>query len=191
MADKVTGTPPFISTTVFQQFLDYLPQAARHLDPSSKNEHWTRWVLGCFAELGKMNGYTAIWTDPDKQTTEFLLDLCWLKDSPSELRLALGLESEWNSKEHVLYDFGKLLQTKATIKVMISALSHQQMTEALNEMIGMIDRLRPRYPEETYLLINMPGSDRAHLTRELTVTGDEIGATGTLRSLGEHTLPLD
>ena len=85
------------------------------------NKDWTQECLGKLAELGEKNGYHAA-TCSRCGDHEWLYDLIWWKGEDGGMTdLILALESEWSpSFRDVRYDFQKLVQARARIKVLIS-----------------------------------------------------------------------
>jgi hypothetical protein len=113
---------------------------ANKLDPILQRN--TAWTIAIVEALHKMvpRGCRQI-TRP-----QFILDIVWWQDAPKESGSAarLGVECEWgnpfdrNSKsraECVVYDFEKLLQFKAPMKLMIFQADNAEMRKAIHNML--------------------------------------------------------
>ena len=108
-----------------------LADAARHLAEEGRmsNREWTKACLGKLSSLGEDRyGYQAA---PCSRCGEhgWLYDLIWWEGEDGSMTdLILALESEWSwSAREVRYDFQKLVQARARIKVLISdALSFEE-----------------------------------------------------------------
>ena len=114
----------FDATKMIEAIKECLSNVAKNLNEARRtlNSEWTKACLGELAALGESEfGYQAA---PCPRCGEhgWLYDLVWWKGEKGEMAdLILALESEWSpSIQFVRYDFQKLVQARARIKVLIS-----------------------------------------------------------------------
>jgi hypothetical protein len=94
------------------------------------DKKWTRTVMAGLSEILRDAGIEMLYTNPEKQVSEFMLDFVAWNRSNGE-GIALAAESEWGGVGRtaesypieVAADFWKLLAVKAPIKLMIFASS--------------------------------------------------------------------
>jgi len=176
------------ASRIYDKFLIGLADRVKLLDVSGTNPVWTRWVKAYFQDLGFQQGFQVKLTNSEEGEREFLLDLCWLKETSEECLMGLALECEWEYGDAVLYDFRKLVHMKAFVKVVVCALSKDMMDSTLDEMCRVIRSNPLRLMQESYLVINLPDSENSYKTGRLTVTGDEISSSGQRRALREESV---
>ena len=175
---------------VFKDFTSILPSQAIELQrlmasDSENSDEWTRWVKDCFERLGQQRGLEIRRTDSIRGESEFLFDLCWIRNSQDGYGMELVLECEWGE---YLSDFRKLLHAKAPVKVLVFAWRRSE--EKLAEIKNWIDRSQFKLPEEQYLIINLPDSCDVRDPVRLTFTGDIFSSQGHRRPLPETFVPL-
>ena len=94
---------------------------AKNLPGSGDHGKWTNAVYEVLGNIGREQGFEVI-HEPrpglsieGTQASEFLLDLIWRSAGGIEL----GAEVEWGTTSDVLYDFQKLVNVKAPLKVLV------------------------------------------------------------------------
>ncbi len=172
---------------LFQDFLNLLPSAIKDLNVcESKYAHWTEWVKTCFEEIGRTKGMGIRRTRVSQGESEFMLDLCWLRETETEYGMYLALECEWANKFED--DFRKLLHVRAPVKIFVFAWPSPDTK--LTKMRELIEKYSFKNPQEQYLIINFPDSEEACKTRRLTFSGYRISASGQQQFLGEQSVAV-
>ena len=91
----------------------------------TSNKEWTKACLCSMVELG-VSEHFDVSPNPITKQAEWLYDMIWCKAEEKEgawrmIDVVLALESEWSRYlSEIRYDFQKLIQAKARIKVLIS-----------------------------------------------------------------------
>jgi hypothetical protein len=103
-----------------------------------KNKLWTKKIKSTLQSILQCEVTEVIFTDAEKQISEFMLDLvAWNRENGEGIVLAA--ECEWNTKpQEIVKDFEKLLVMKSSTKLMIFASSgkipnQQLILEALKK----------------------------------------------------------
>ena len=163
----------FDATKMIEAIKECLCNVAKKLNEEHRtlNSEWTKMCLGELAGLGerKEYGYQAA---PCPRCSEhgWLYDLIWWEGENGGMKdLILALESEWSpSIQSVRYDFQKLVQARARIKVLIcDALS----PEGRKALISDIDNFEQNDNDGEYLFAVYNGdkakpNEFAFFTRE-------------------------
>ena len=123
------------------------------------NNDWTHECLRALADLGESEfKYNAA---PCPRCVEhgWLYDLIWWKGKKGEMTdLILALESEWSpSIQFVRYDFQKLIQARARIKVLIS---DSLKSEDCQTLISDIDNFEQNENDGEYLFAMYNGNSK-------------------------------
>jgi hypothetical protein len=137
--------------------LDRLLRAWPSLDIrwGSGDQDWTDRLLNWFRAEGKALG-VEVYPDPDtKWHAEYLADLVWcIEKGDAYGGLVLALESEWSqSWSDVLDDFDKLLDLKASLKVLLCDPTGPQIQSLPANVSQQIKGHQNRVPGEQYLVI--------------------------------------
>ena len=104
--------------------------------------------------------------------SEYLVDLCWWKEQDGRYWLELVLESEWQpSKGEIEQDFYKLVDVKARLKVWVCCWGERQMQACQPSLSQAVSKARFKFPEEEYLIINLPYSEKPEYTDCVVVEG--------------------
>ena len=93
---------------------------------------WTHACFSALCEIGTSQGFVVA---PNKHNCEWLYDMVWKEcDNDDFKSLVMALESEWSSVyEKVMYDFLKIVQSTARIKVLIcNSFDDNGMSQFLN-----------------------------------------------------------
>ena len=130
------------------------------LTRNSNNTEWTKNIYRYFYKQGVKNGFK-VYANPDviiEGETEYLVDLCWSKEDTVEYRdckgLELVLESEWGTpKDAILWDFCKIVDMNAFLKIMVISIKEAEINSILKEMAEIIKGNRIQFKEENYLII--------------------------------------
>lgn len=153
---------------VIERIKDTLNQAAENAKAKScMNRGWTRECLYGLVKLGDECGYA---TCPEVSTMkgEWLYDLIWYKDKedgtddkdiwPKRMSdVVLVAESEWsNWIGDIRYDFQKLVQAKAQIKLLVCDGVNEDEYASLVKDIELFEH---RDPQERYLFAIYDGRD--------------------------------
>ena len=135
--------------------------AKRLMAKQAGNREWTHECLHELAELGRKEKY-GVCPWPGNMKGEWLYDLIWYAETDEEVwpkrmsKVVMVLESEWSHHmEEVRYDFQKLIQAKAQIKVMI----YENLDGAYEELKKDIGAFECKDGEETYLFANLKSND--------------------------------
>jgi len=87
------------------------------------DKQWTHDIKLIIGELGLKNNQEVCASGfPDSFDNEWLYDLIWYENNEQGFlkNISLAMESEWNTKDlNVKYDFEKLIQAKADLRLMI------------------------------------------------------------------------
>ena len=114
----------FDATKMIEAIKECLRNVAKKLNEEHRtlNSDWTKMCLGELAALGESKFKYQAAPCPRCGEHGWLYDLIWWKGEKGEMTdLILVLESEWSpSIRFVRYDFQKLVQARARIKVLIS-----------------------------------------------------------------------
>lgn len=124
----------------------------------SSDGDWTREILKDLKQLGYQWGY---WVCPDanQMTGAWLYDLSWYRDKNEELvEVPMVLESEWSRHwKSIRFDFEKLLQAKAGIKVMIFEERDISLEKIWGNLLSSIRAFGKHDGDECYLLAGLVG----------------------------------
>lgn len=139
-----------------------LDSAGRELTgTASCNRVWTEAVKKHVALVGKLHRYYVCSSAPSEFVNcgEWLYDLTWLKYMDDHNRssplasVELALESEWGKPLDVLEDFQKLVQSRATTRVMVfQARNDEQWESICRDLIAQTKDFARSEPGDTYLL---------------------------------------
>lgn len=159
------------------------------IDWNDEWKEWTRKNLGYFAELGKSQKYEVYWTHAADRT-EYLVDLCWYVEGEQYSWMELAVEEEWNPKlDEILYDFCKLMDVKAYLKVFICFPDEATRSDLPSRLANEVSMHRIKVPEEAYLLIVFSRDRRRKQTERLLVEGFGIDYRGNLSPLSQKLFP--
>ena len=141
---------------------------------TTKDEDWTRWLLNYFYDKGTSLG-CKVETQPlggNRGTGEYIFDLCWWKEDQGQYWLELALESEWLAdSDEIDHDFYKLVDAKARLKVWVCSYGERQMPDKKSRLLEAVTKARYKFPEEEYLIVNIPYSEKAEYKDCLVVEG--------------------
>lgn len=168
---------------LFAQFINDFPKLGclSEYKFAQFNPHLKRY----FGNLGKKSGYVSYWTS--KETSEYLVDLCWYVENQTGEWMELALEQELSSDdiEEVKSDFYKLLDVKAFLKIGIFRPKKAERYKILELFQELISRHKIRNPEERYLTILMFWhSSRDPHPNKLEISGHEFDFLGNRTDLG-------
>jgi len=168
------------------------------------NEGWTEWskkILVFFADLGRFYDYR-VYLEPQygvldtdkKPTSEYLVDLCWsFEDEYARAYwIELALESELSSQniDSIKYDFWKLTDVKAFVKVGIFAPKLKDKKATLEEISYLVASHGIQVPTEKYLVILILNHGPTELeSQRIEITGYEIDYISGLREIGSKRFP--
>jgi len=185
--------------TLFSLFLNYYPRMKIGWGDDWKK--WTANILTFFAELGKFYGYQ-VYLKPDygvrnmdnEEPSEWLVDLCWYFETQffTAHWIELALESELSNQtiEGILYDFWKLADIKAFMKVGIFVPKLRDKEKLLKELVAVVAQHGIRIPVEKYLIILILYHGKVEdETKRIEIEGYEINYLGDLKRIGSKRLP--
>jgi hypothetical protein len=96
---------------------------------------------------------------PNDDSSEFLLDLIWLKAARPELdsngKIILAVECEWGGADAAWYDFSKLLYVKSPRKLLVCCLSPKALTAATRQFETDLGDVGGVEPHEKYIVVNL------------------------------------
>ena len=129
-------------------------------DRNHSNREWTQECLGALAKLGESKGFKAA-PCPHCGEHGWLYDLIWWKDNHGDFEdLILAAEFEWNSSERFIrYDFRKLVQARARIKLFISDSLNCELCKKLK---ADVDRFAQNFNDGEYLFAMYNGDTSKH-----------------------------
>lgn len=142
----------------FRDFLIHFKTRTGCLDLQECSE-MNRPLLEYFSDLGEEKGFRVWLTEKRKRrkskTQEYLIDLCWDVESEEGLWLEMAMEIELSehSFDAIKYDFEKLTDIKAFLKVGIFAPYKKDYDRILPMCEDLISRHKIKVPEERYLVI--------------------------------------
>jgi hypothetical protein len=172
---------------LFKQYLENF-QSLINIKWGDDTKTWTNKNLGYFRELAKAKGYDS-YPDPDKKEhRQYLFDLCWENQAEGKHRwLELALEEEWNENwNEVFWDFGKLTDVKAFMKVFICRQKEAERSELPVALAHYVSQNGIKLPEETYLVIMFSRNTRRKVSERLQIEGFAIDYRGELTELGSR-----
>lgn len=141
--------------------------------------------MGYFRELAEAKGYDC-YPNPDKEGHhQYLVDLCWENQAEGKHRwLELALEEEWNENwGEVFWDFDKLTDVKAFMKVFICRQKEAQRSELPVALAHCISQNGIKLSEEAYLVIMFSRNARRKVSERLQIEGFAIDYRGELTKL--------
>jgi len=123
------------------------------------NTHWTRDIKTALAKLAWEKYGFLVWTGKNNDfddTNEWLYDMVWydsFDEKGFEIKnIYLILESEWDkSLREIKYDFYKLIQGRANIRVMI--FQSDKVDNTFNELVKTIQSSPISQVGDKYLLV--------------------------------------
>jgi hypothetical protein len=128
--------------------------SVRHrLDPTGYFSEWTRQLFTSLAEIGDSLGYERYYSGSEG----FLLDFVWYEKPKHSI--VLGVEIEWSSEESkyepVSYDFEKLMQVKAPLKLMVYQNSEdtEKSKKVRDKLSNRLESFGSHVAGEEYLLL--------------------------------------
>lgn len=150
----------------------------------SSTSEWTKEILKYFSCLGENEQYKiyASPNDVEKAERSYLVDLCWSKegqDYKDYKGLELILESEWSTEEdEIMWDFCKLIDIKANLKVMVICIEEKRIKGIVEEMAATIKKGDLKLREEIYLVIIFVPLASIHNPERYIIEGYRIDSNG-------------
>ncbi len=143
-----------------QEVIRKIESVADDLQANTANDTiWTIKIKKAIAELATPFDYEVRSTvEGTSYGSEWLYDLTFLeKDNDRIIEIPLILESEWSPKyENIAYDFDKLLQSKAKIKVMVFQQKNvQSVKEVFKKLKYSITSYSKSCSAEVYILCGL------------------------------------
>jgi hypothetical protein len=127
---------------------------------------WTRSLMNELYELANEHFHLRVWTgsnnDYDPTTNEWLYDMVWYESFDErglEIKsIHMIMESEWNrSLEAIKYDFYKLLQGRAKLRVML--FQANDVSLVIQQLVGIIQQSSISENGDKYLLVGWNDDD--------------------------------
>jgi hypothetical protein len=173
MSDFTEPNPPRDSALsavekeeLLHEIVAVIQQIPGKMPTGSSDGEWTREIIKDFKQLGYQWGY---WVCPDanQMTGAWLYDLSWYRDKNEELvEVPMVLESEWSRHwKDIRFDFEKLLQAKAGIKVMIFDEGQTDLEDIWQNLLSSIRAFGKPEEDECYLLAGFCGNPRGFQVR--------------------------
>lgn len=95
---------------------------------------------------------------PNDDSSEFLLDLIWLKAARPKVdsngKIILAVECEWGGVEAAWYDFSKLLYVRSPRKLLVCCLSPKALGVATRQFETDLRDVGGVEPHEKYIIAN-------------------------------------
>lgn len=184
---------------LFSLFIDNFPSFK--VDWEKDWGEWTKQILTFFAELGKKYLYH-VYLDPQygvldlekEPTEEYMVDLCWTFEDECMRGywMELALESELSAQDlgSIMWDFYKLIDIKAFMKIGICAPKLSERDKVIREMESAVSVSGIKSPFERYLLILIlyHGAPEKESER-IEIKGYEINYLGDLKEIGSRRFP--
>lgn len=162
---------------------------------------WTKKILGFFADFGQYYAFRVhcrpqygVVDSDEEPTREYLVDLCWcFEDEYSRanwIELALESELSYPEVDAIKYDFWKLTDIKAYVKIGICAPRLKNKQELLEEISALVASHGIQVPTEKYLIIlilNHGPTESA--SKQIEIAGYEISYLGNIREIGSKRFP--
>jgi hypothetical protein len=116
------------------------------------NRKWTAYILTHLKKLGHEYGFE-VCPDDDNQNSGWLYDLKWYKNEDGFLtEIPFIMESEWSyNHDHIKYDFEKLLQAYAELKLMVCCCKREGDLEYFNEYFPKAIQKYKKQSASTYI----------------------------------------
>jgi hypothetical protein len=116
----------------------------------------TKLLKEYFYDLGKRKGFQP-WTTMrgKKKSYEYLTDVCWNVIGQKKIWLEMAMESELSGRQmdDILYDFEKLTDVKAFLKIGIFHPPNRRIDDIASECVEKIKRHKMKIDGEQYLVI--------------------------------------
>jgi hypothetical protein len=144
--------------------------------PSHSDKYWTSAMmrlLGMMAKTYGLRPYSHL------HCGEYMVDMCWYKETKKKEFADTVIEEEWSDDNDLSWDFNKLVDFKAYLKVFIFSPNSQKITRWINIFKKIIKKNPIKLDEEIYLIITLE-KDENDLTR---VTGYIIDKYGNAEHL--------
>lgn len=159
VVDEVSSSlsPEFI----YGQFAEAWTSTRSFEEAGKKRPRLTKDLLDWFRKEGRARGYQ-VYPDRVEMAKEYLNDLCWCVEADGTPQtgswtyrgIALALESELERAwDEILYDFHKLLDVKAPLKILICAPNRHQLEILSARISSQIKEHMFGTPSEHYLVI--------------------------------------
>jgi len=161
-------------------FLDAIPNLGlSRAEGHNSGRQWTRAVLGFFRDIGTREGFKV---HPDRTLgyfgREYLVDLCWLKESPTEHWMELAMESEWGNKYEATYDFEKLLYLNAPLKLFVCSLGPANTQSFVKSAPTLVANHKRRNSTEQYGVVMMPWGAKQRKAQMMEIEAFIIDGNG-------------
>ena len=168
------------------------------LTRKSNNTEWTKNIYSYFYKHGIENSFQ-VYAKPNiikEAKQEYLVDLCWSKEEARDYfdyrGLELILESEWlTSEDELMWDFCKLIDMKAFLKVMIICIDKKGVEDIIKKMAGTIKSSRIKFQEENYLVIIFVPMPSIYNPDKYIIEGYKINYEGIHQRLKPTEFSLD
>ncbi len=172
----------------------------------SWNDDWNTWtkkILGFFGDFGQFLNYCVhcgpqygIVDSEKKPTSEYLVDLCWcFEDEYSRANwIELALESELSGQtiDSITYDFWKLTDLKAYIKVGVFAPKLKDKQQVLEAISALVAYHGIQVLTEKYLIILILNHGQTESpSKQIEIVGYEISYLGNIREIGSKRFPKE
>ncbi len=150
--------------TYIHQIITVLDSIAEELSgqPSATDTDWTHSIKTSLLTLWQKSPLKQVATSgvEGADYSEWLYDLTWLKmkikpDKYEWLteRIELVMESEWLRDTCIDEDFDKLVQARATLRLMIFQGDHREHIDEINKRLSnRVAAFSPKSPSDIYLL---------------------------------------
>jgi len=162
-----------------------MPETIKEGGLGNSNTVWTRQVVRDFKQLGYKWGYW-VCPDPNQMTGAWLYDVSWYRTNGYGhaegyqvlVEVSLVLESEWSRHwADIRYDFEKLLQAKAGIKVMVFEQCDETVEVISEKLVASIRAFGRHDPDECYVLAGFnhdPRGFEVRIIRDPTNPSSEL-----------------
>jgi len=150
----------------------------RHSD-----RYWTKIIMEDVLGRAAINRYglkpySKFHSKKGWERPEYMVDMCWAREKRGEYYIDTAIEEEWNDtykdKEDLLWDFYKIVDVKAYLKVFIFAPKRRSLEWWMDEFTRIIKKHTIRLNEEVYLILSLAGAEN-DLTKVTAYIIDKFG----------------
>ena len=146
-----------VSQVVLKEIISGVCAIPETIDRGVGDREWTRKVKRVLVDIGLQKGYRVCTSGfREEADEEWLYDLVWFQnDNDDRLeRLGLVMESEWTTSVRSLrFDFEKLLQANAPLKVMVCQSGRMSLDDFRSEYLGSIVAFKGAAVNCVYLVL--------------------------------------
>lgn len=137
----------------FDEAEDKIEKALERICARGQEQTDTWWTEEIILAVGQIGEVLDCAVSSSKHNMEWLYDLIWYrKENGPFTELVLAMESEWNLEySNILYDFEKLIQARAGLRVMIFQSTGAMIEERVGDLKAAVRAFRGSQKGDRYL----------------------------------------